>query len=398
MAELVERARGANQLDLVRDTTTGKGEGAASSPPTPGLLDGYRFWVAQAAVWSAFWFQGLFQNLERNRLQNVEADFDWLLLYHLLPSAIGFAITSLFRAMFLRLPDLDAKRYILIALAACATGSVLFAVVHFELKYRLGFIDQSLLLDWRSWLSYAPSRFIVLGSWTAVYLAIVSLSEATRHRERSRRLEAASAEARSQMLRYQVNPHLLFNALNTISGHVLNRDFDVADRAIQSLSRLLRFSLADSDATAITLRQEIHLVSLYLDVERTRFDDRMHVDIDIPESLERVLVPPLILQPLVENAMKHGIARCAEGGTISIVGKRSGNVAELTLENTCPGDQHATEPKTPQTDSFGLGINNVVERLAVFFGPEASLQLRPASDTFVAILRFPVVHTPGERP
>jgi len=355
------------------------------------FLAGRRFWLVQALVWSAFAVNKCLSTLEFQRTNGLDIDLHTAIVKALLTATLGFAITSAFRLLFMRVATGNERRFFAITVAACLVGSVVFAFTQYELKYILGLTHNNPLLAWRSWFGLAPSRLVVLGAWTSVYVSLTFASEAARHRARTRELETAAATARSEMLRYQVNPHLVFNALTTVSGHVLNKDMEAADRAIQSLSRLLRYSLSDGDATSITLEQEIERVRLYLDVERTRFGDKLKTEFDIPETLRSVRLPPLLLQPLVENAMKHGLGRSTEGGVIQIRAANSGDRTIILVRNvTAPTALGDADDSGEGRVSFGLGLKNVKERLTMFFEGDASLEVVERTDTTFAVeLNFP---------
>lgn len=353
------------------------------------ILKGRWFWAIQLIVWTSFAVLEIYQGLEFRRSNNIPVDMREVLEKAMMPAVAGFVITSAFRALFLRIGHWEERRFIAAAAGACLLGSVLYAYGHYELKWLLGYHEQSQIGNWRNWLAYAPSRLVVLGAWTSVYVSIVSLGETMRHRARTRELETAAAKARSEMLRYQVNPHLLFNALNTVSGHVLNNDVASADKAIQSLSRLLRFSLGDGEAASINLEQEIFRVKLYLDVEKTRFGDELEIVFDIAEDMKSVELPPLLLQPLVENAMKHGLSKSEKGGAVSIKAFRQGDEGVIVVRNEIPEDG-LLENGNGSPVCFGLGLKNVEERLHMFFDGETSTSIVEKTRTVFAVeLRFP---------
>jgi len=348
------------------------------------IPSGRRFWVAQFIFWGAFWALTVSQSIEFQRANDLMVIPARVTSMALMPAGLGFAITTAFRFIFIRVRHLDEKRFLIIAAVACLIGSVIFAIGHFELKHIFGIYETSQITDWRRWLHYAPSRFIILASWTTAFLYLLFSGETTRQRARLSELETAAAMARSEMLRYQVNPHLLFNALTTVSGHVLNDDMRSADTSIQSLSDLLRISLSDGEATSISLEQEISRLRLYLDVERTRFGDNLKTRFHIPEELKDVKLPPLLLQPLVENAMKHGISRSTKGGIITVDASQEGDIISITVRNEMPGDG-LVEHGAAKEDSFGVGLKNVSERLDMFFDGETSFEIIENGNTSFAV-------------
>ncbi|WDI30164.1 histidine kinase [Hyphococcus flavus] len=359
------------------------------SENTRNIPSGRRFWIAQLIFWTVFWAFDVLQGLEYRRLNELDPAVTATLLKSLMPTGLGLTITSCFRYLFVRIRHYDEKLFITVAFIACVLGSFIFAAGHYELKHIFGIYDSTQIFYWKKWGAYAPSRFIILAIWTGLFLYLLYAGEAARQRARLSELETAASRARSEMLRYQVNPHLLFNALNTVSGHVLNNDMQTADRAIQSLSDLLRCSLSDGDATSITLEQEIARVGLYLDVERTRFGDDLKTRFIIPDELKNIQLPPLLLQPLVENAMKHGLSRSAKGGEITVSARQHDGHTQIVVRNEIP-ENSLLDYSAEKPASFGVGLKNVAERLDMFFDGDTSLEI--TEDTklaFSVVLTFP---------
>jgi hypothetical protein len=211
--------------------------------------------------------------------------------------------------------------------------------------------------------------YFFFAAWASFYIAI---SSATRLRAAERRAAGAerdAQEAQLRALRYQVNPHFLFNTLNSLSSLVMARREDEAEAMIVNLSAFFRSSLALDPSDDITLAQEIEFQQLYLDIEKARFPKRLDVRIDVPADLRSARVPPLILQPLVENAIKHGVARTAEPVRLTLAAREEDSRLILTVEN----DRGPDQPRKSDHDT-GVGLVNVCERLAARFGGEATCE------------------------
>ncbi len=229
---------------------------------------------------------------------------------------------------------------------------------------------------------------------------IDSLRSARERYERDLREEEVrklAAEAELRALRAQINPHFLFNALTTI-GHLIQTTPKKALETLLTLSGLLR-SVLKSSGEVVTLGEELSVVEAYLDIERARFEDRLHVSIDVPDHTRGLRIPALILQPLVENAIKHGIGRSIAGGTIRIAA-RVADVLILTVIDTGADDDRRT--RFTKNGRQGLGLENVQRRLTYHGGTIASLSVRcePGAGTVVEI-RYPVetaVFAGAERP
>lgn len=191
------------------------------------------------------------------------------------------------------------------------------------------------------------------------------------NRSREERLRELAAQSELKALKAQINPHFLFNALNSISA-LITTDPDAAERTIERLAGIFRGTLLASEKEHVTLRTELELVDAYLDIERARFGDRLTVRQSIaPEALDAE-VPPLILQPLVENAVRHGVSPRVEGGTVSIDARVYGERLHLVVEDDGPG---MGEDDPERAMSKGYGLRNVRDRLATRFGEMASFTI-----------------------
>jgi two-component system LytT family sensor kinase len=203
---------------------------------------------------------------------------------------------------------------------------------------------------------------------------------------RASQLEARLARAQLEVLKGQLHPHFLFNTLNAIST-LVHRDPHGADEMITKLSDLLRMSLDSIGVQEVRLGQEVEFLSRYLDIQRTRFHDRLKVDVDVPEHLLQVLVPNQVLQPIAENAIKHGLATRPECGRIEVTARRRGHWLELAVRDDGPGFRLGPEGLPMR----GIGLRNTRERLRELYGPGAVLTLsnHPEGGAVVR-LRLPI--------
>ncbi len=240
-------------------------------------------------------------------------------------------------------------------------------------------------VDWVSWI------FSTLPFGVAVYLCLVGMEHAIRYfvegREREvqmARLSEQLSEARFATLQAQVNPHFLFNTLNTIAVLVRDNDRQAAVSIVEHLSEVLRRTLSRHHANEVILGEEFELVRQYVAIEQARFSDRLRPEFAIDESLLSAAVPSFALQHLVENAIRHGIARRTDAGRISIVARREGHTLELLVTDDGPGiDMEVVSPP-------GHGIENTRERLHTLYGDEASLVIVSAeTGGTIATLRIP---------
>ena len=209
-------------------------------------------------------------------------------------------------------------------------------------------------------------------AWSAYYLATQAQAQALTAQRRAAEAESAAQSAQLQALRYQVNPHFLFNTLNSLSSLVMTGRADRAETMLLALSTFFRSSLSLDPSADVTLAEEIDLQRLYLDIEKARFPDRLHVEIDIPQELEPVRLPALLLQPIVENAIKYGVSKSRKAVVIRIEARRTPD-GRMLLEIT-NRLKHGGKDELPAAthEGTGLGLANVSQRLEARFGSRAS--------------------------
>ena len=209
------------------------------------------------------------------------------------------------------------------------------------------------------------------------YAIIVGIAIATEtyHRSRANELRSAQLESRLagaelQALRMQVHPHFLFNTLHAVSA-LVHRNPDAADQMINRLGEMFRLSLESSGSQEISVENELETLKPYLEIMDMRFGDRLKIIVDFPEETRRALVPNLILQPLLENAIRHGIAPRPEGGTVTVRGHRKGDRLVIEVADDGPGFQGGSAERLRD----GLGLSNTKERLALLYGKNHGLHL-----------------------
>jgi len=209
--------------------------------------------------------------------------------------------------------------------------------------------------------------------YTVTIVAIVAVQTGRRlrrQRQRSAELQLLARESEVRALRSQLRPHFLFNVLNSIYALIPNESTK-AQRMVELLAQLMRDTLELSDQTSICLADELELVERYLEIETLRFGDRLTIDIECATGARETPVPPFILQPLVENALKHGIGATQEGGQILLdVAESSGGIT-IAIEDDGPGASQANK------DGHGRGLEITRARLDAFYGASASLEVGP---------------------
>ncbi len=214
---------------------------------------------------------------------------------------------------------------------------------------------------------------MTLAAWSAFYLVVKNWWLWQKERENSLAAAALANKAQLEMLRYQLNPHFLFNALNSIRASV-DEDSARAKQMITQLSEFLRFSLLNESAKKISLHEEIEAVRNYLAIEKIRFEDKLEINFEIEKRAEDVKVPSFLLNPLVENAVKHGLNSSAKPLKINISASVSGNklILEVSNSGSLNGNSNGSGTK--------IGLKNVRERLEKLFGARGSFELKQDGD------------------
>ena len=218
----------------------------------------------------------------------------------------------------------------------------------------------------------------LLGAWSALYYAINFYIQVEEQNDQLLHLENQATSAQLAMLRYQLNPHFLFNTLNSISTLVLLKQTEPANAMLSRLSAFLRYTLINEPTAQVTVAQEVETLKLYLDIERMRFEDRLRTRFDIVEPADHGLMPSLLLQPLVENAIKYAVSQLEEGAEITVHADVIGTVLRIVVSDTGPGLQPGADPadlfganhdqQRPGNVSTGLGLANIRDRLGQAYG------------------------------
>jgi hypothetical protein len=262
-----------------------------------------------------------------------------------------------------------------------AIGLATVHVAAFSAAYRALFADQPAFQDsLGAQVRYFMARHVFTDVVTycatvGVYLAFENFARYRRTAiaaalsdAKAARLQLSLSEARLQTLRMELNPHFLFNALNAVAGLVRRREHEAAIETLSQLGDLLRTTLNRELPPEVPLAEELGLLDRFLGIERVRFGERLQVVFDIAPDAERALVPPLILQPIVENALKHGIARRTGPATLHIGARRAGAQLELSVRDSGVGLSRQGRPPRE-----GVGLSNTRARLAQLYGAPACL-------------------------
>ncbi|MGA0604805.1 sensor histidine kinase [Phenylobacterium sp. VNQ135] len=300
---------------------------------------------------------------------------------HAVDSAIRRLLVMLCAAFFCvgigRVLDLGAKLNLPLKMALaflCAVVGALFYGVVNHTAFYLIWPRWGEITWWMSFISTGFWAIWVFLAWTAVHFALGYEDQLKEKSLRLQRAQTLAARAQNQMLRYQINPHFLFNTLNALSALILARETDRAEKVVLMLSGFLRYTLEKELPEKVPLHEELGAQRQYLSIEQVRFEDRLQFRADVPDAVRDALAPWLILQPLVENAVKYGVARSIRPVTIEIrAWEQEGRLCVAVCDD---GDNSAQEapPK------LGLGLENVRSRLDAMYGRDADLVCGPRAD------------------
>lgn len=248
-----------------------------------------------------------------------------------------------------------------------------------DLKEQLG------LSFWQEIADISVTHYFFLIAWGSLYVAIGYAREVREAERKTSRFAQAAQDAELRSLRYQVNPHFLFNTLNSLSSLVMTGKPNEAETMIQNLSNFYRTSLSSDPLEDVTLEEEVELQRLYLEIESVRYPKRLRVSINIPEDVMNQKVPALILQPLVENAIKYGVSRTTRPVQITIKAERDGNNLVLSVTD----DGEAVDSN--HVGGNGIGLANVRDRLEARYRSAARLDTQVITGGgFVAMLTLPL--------
>jgi len=310
------------------------------------------FWLLQSAGWSGYFI-----------LRALGGIANSMGLLYIVPTALatatGYSLTLLMAAIYRRLiqkpPVVTWSVSIVILMVASAAFSTIEVWAHATF-YRPGAPPQGI-----EFLGAILLDFALLAAWSALYYGINFYLLLEEQVDRMVALESQASSAQLAMLRYQLNPHFLFNTLNSISTLVLLKQTDRANAMLSRLSSFMRYTLVNEPTAQVTIAQEVETLKLYLEIEKMRFEERLRTRFDIDPRVAGARLPSLLLQPLVENAIKYAVTPQEAGADISVEARLSGDRVQITVSDTGPG---LNDGQSQPTYSTGVGLANIRDRLA----------------------------------
>ena len=247
----------------------------------------------------------------------------------------------------------------------------------------------------------------LLGAWSALYYAINFYLQVEEQNDRLMWLENQATSAQLAMLRYQLNPHFLFNTLNSISTLVLLKQTEPANAMLSRLSSFLRYTLINEPTARVTVAQEVEMLKHYLDIERMRFEERLRTTFNIDPATQTALLPSLLLQPLVENAIKYAVSQQESGAEITIATQLIGQNLRIIVSDTGPGLQSSTTDNRLSGVTFdggepvstGVGLTNIRDRLSQAYGENHRFEIvEPPGGGFAVVIEIPCERSQAVEP
>ena len=333
------------------------------------------FWTLQSAGWSFF----LLLRMASGVGNGMNLSF---VIPVLASAAAGYSITlvmaAAFRWLISRKPIITWTGSVIVVVVAVAINSAIDAWM-FNMMGRAGApFDGSLFLG------SVTLNALLLGAWSALYYGINFYLIVEQQTDQLEALESQATSAQLAMLRYQLNPHFLFNTLNSISTLVLLKQTERANAMLSRLSSFLRYTLVYEPTAQVTLAQEVETLKLYLEIEKMRFEERLRTSFEIDPAASKARLPSLLLQPLVENAIKYAVTPQEDGADISVEARLVGSRVHIVVSDTGQGLNGSVPAPSGSTK---VGLANITERLAQAFGDDQRIDVgnRPAGGFAVTI-------------
>jgi two-component sensor histidine kinase len=322
-----------------------------------------------AGVWFAEFVQYLLRSLSTGSLGGPKE-----ILEKVIYNVLAFALTAAIWAVLRTRGRFSAWGFVRAAIPLIFVAAALNTILSWAIFYVYTPVREPLFPMTFDWLRLAPqplSYLWVFLTWACLTATLVGAEQVCAREKALTESERRGQEARLRALRYQIHPHLVFNSLNAILALLDSGNQEKARRMIELLSRFLRNSLASSSESLVPLERELESQGLYLDIESVRFADRLRIKVAAEPETRTALVPALILQPLVENAVKHGLSRAVDGATIQIGARKRGDFLDLWVQDD------AVTTGSARSSGLGIGLDNIRARLQTIYGDDAVLTAGP---------------------
>lgn len=324
------------------------------------------FWILQGAGWAAYMLLRGFSGLA-NRMDVA------FVVPTMIATGTGFSLSLLMSGAYRRIITMRPLLVLILSGLVLGVASALFSVL--EVWAHATFYASGWTPRGVEYLGAILLDFSVLGAWTGFYYGINFYLLLAEQSARMVNVARQANVAQLEMLRYQLNPHFLFNTLNSISTLVLLKQTERANTMLSRLASFLRYSLVGEREGLATIAQEAEALKLYLDIERTRFEDRLRTRFDIEPQVMEARLPSLLLQPIVENAIKYAVTPSEDGADILVDARRMGDRLVITVADTGPGLNGAVSSSETVASGTNVGLANIRDRLAQAYGADHRFEL-----------------------
>ncbi|MFN2430799.1 MAG: sensor histidine kinase [Cryomorphaceae bacterium] len=345
------------------------------------------YWLTQIVGWFLFTLLILFQNYLKSQIDV------GLLAFLIVNFAVGLGLSHFMRHIIIQFDMLRMRlhqvlpRILLLSFSTALTAAILVGSVSdlfFSGSKPILVYPFTLLLE-----LLVPFSVIFL-IWIILYFATIYLKNYEKEEIKNLRLQASMNEVELGNLRSQLNPHFIFNAMNTIRALIDENPVE-AKKSLTKISGILRSSLSSGKRTFVSFEEELQTVRNYLDLEKIRFEERLEYRFDVPEELYGLQIPPMLLQTLVENAVKHGISSLPSGGYINIrASKPAADYILIKIANSGKYDPLARRSE----ESTGIGLTNSRRRLQLLFGKRAVISIYNAGNEVICEVKMPTKPKP----
>lgn len=335
------------------------------------------FWVLQSIGWSGYFCLRALSGLANS----MGAMF---VVHTLLLTATGYSLTLLMASLYRRLITMRAIWTVAISLTTVVFAAAAFSFI--ETWSLATFVNPNARPAGVQYFGAIILDFALLAAWSALYYGINYYLLLEEEIDQRAQLESQASSAQLAMLRYQLNPHFLFNTLNSISTLVLLKQTERANAMLSRLSSFLRYTLVNEPTAKVPLVQEVETLKLYLEIEKMRFEDRLRPHFKLDPDTINARLPSLLLQPLIENAIKYAVTPAENGADIWISAQREGQAVRIEVADSGPG----RTPIPGEAPSTGVGLANIQDRLAQAYGAAHGFSTRSNEHGgFSVILEIP---------
>ncbi|MCF2859507.1 histidine kinase [Pseudoalteromonas sp. SMS1] len=329
----------------------------------------HQFWSLQILGWLGYTMVVYF-SIIHPQFDDNDFNLSGQLLNLSVEVVCGFILSFLQWSIIRRIVHWPLKHTLIASFASAAILGLVFNIIKLAsyktIVYHQVWYQELNMLEFGGWFLFSVSTMFV---WTAIFFIMLYNARLQKEHEMLLRAQTAAKDAQLQMLRYQLNPHFMFNTMNAISTLIMKKENDMAQEMLDKLCDFFRASLEHDTSDASHLGKELELLDLYLSIEKVRFCERLTVNYDVDPYSKQAKLPPLILQPIVENAIKYGVEARKKQNVIDISVTKHGAQLEILVEN------EGGESDKPYEKGFGIGLSNTKERLDTFFNMPCQLRV-----------------------